>query len=457
MKKTWKGRFKKELDKDADKFNASISFDKRLFKYDVLAGQAHARALRKIKIITASEMNAIIGGLSKVLAKESKIKFEAYEDVHSAVEFELGKIIGDTGKKLHTGRSRNDLVATDTRLYLKEEINGIRKLIKNLMATLVEKAEANKAVYMPGYTHMQHAQVVSTGHWLMAYFTMLKRDAELLNFAYDRADVMPLASGALAGSNYNLHRKTMAALLGFKKISENSMDAVSDRDFMMDFLYFCASAAGHLSRLSEEIIIYNSSEFSFVEIDDSFATGSSIMPHKKNPDIAELVRGKTGIFYGNLMAGLTLVKGQPLAYNKDMQEDKPMLFKSLDEIKGILFIYEKFLRNIRFREDKIDEQLNDSFMYAVDLADYLVKKGMPFRESHSVIGRLVAYCIENKKSFGRLKLEEMEEFSEKFGEDVFGLLHPDKSTDEKVTPGSTSYKRLGQQISDAKIYLTFAK
>jgi argininosuccinate lyase len=286
---------------------------------------------------------------------------------------------------------------------------------------------------------------------------MLKRDNELLSFAYDRADVMPLVSGALAGSNYNLHRKTMAALLGFKKISENSMDAVADRDFMLDFLYFCASAAGHLSRLSEEIVIYNSSEFSFVEIDDSFATGSSIMPQKKNPDIAELVRGKTGIFYGNLMAGLTLVKGLPLAYNKDLQEDKPMLFRSIDEIKAVLSIYEKFLRNIKIREEKLDEQLNDYFMYSVDLADYLVKKGMPFRESHSVIGQLVAYCIENKKSFGRLKLEEMEKFSDLFGEDVFGFLNPGRSTDEKVTPGSTSFKRLSQQISDAKLYLTFAK
>jgi len=457
MKKTWKGRFKKELDPDADKFNASISFDRRLFRHDVLAGQAHARALRRIKIITSAEMRSIISGLSKLLAKQDRIKLDAYEDVHSAVEFELVKLIGDTGKKLHTGRSRNDLVATDTRMYLKEEITQIRKLIKKLMTALVEKAEANKAVYMPGYTHMQHAQVVSVGQWLMAYFTMLKRDSELLSFAYDRSDVMPLASGALAGSNYNLHRKTMAALLGFKKISENSMDAVADRDFIMDFLYFCASTAGHLSRLSEEIVIYNSSEFSFIEIDDSFATGSSIMPQKKNPDIAELVRGKTGIFYGNLMAGLTMVKGLPLAYNKDLQEDKPMLFRSIDEIKSILFIYEKFLRNINFREDKLDDQLNDYFMYAVDLADYLVKKGMPFRESHSVIGQLVAFCIENKKSFGRLKLEEMEKFSPLFGEDVFSLMHPDRSTDEKVTPGSTSFKRLSQQISDAKIYLTFAK
>jgi argininosuccinate lyase len=275
--------------------------------------------------------------------------------------------------------------------------------------------------------------------------------------AHARADVMPLVSGALAGSNYNLHRKTMAAALGFKKISENSMDAVSDRDFIMDFLYFCASAAGHLSRLSEEVIIYNSNEFSFIEIDDSFATGSSIMPHKKNPDIAELVRGKTGLFYGSLMAGLTMVKGLPLAYNKDLQEDKPLLFRALDEIKSVLFIYEKFIRNISFREEKLEEQLNDYFMYAVDLADYLVKKGMPFRESHSVIGRLVAYCIDNKKSFGRLQLEEMQKFSEMFGEDVFGLLHPDRSTDEKVTPGSTSFKRLGQQISEAKMFLTFSK
>ncbi len=457
MKKTWKGRFKKELDKDADKFNASISFDKRLFRCDVLAGQAHARALRRIKIITAAEMNSILSGLGKLLKKEDRIKFGLYEDVHSAVEFELVKLIGETGKKLHTGRSRNDLVATDTRMYLKEEIKEIKKLVKKLMVGLLEKAEKNIQVFMPGYTHLQHAQVISAGHWLMSYFSMLKRDNELLNFAYDRTDVMPLVSGALAGSNYNLHRKTMAALLGFKKITENSIDAVSDRDFMLDFLYACASMAGHLSRLSEEIVIYNSVEFSFIEIDDSFATGSSIMPHKKNPDIAELVRGKTGTFFGNLMAGLTMMKGLPLAYNKDLQEDKPVLFRSIDEIKNVLFIYEKFMRNINFREDKMQDQLNDYFMYAVDIADYLVKKGMPFRQSHSVVGQLVAYCIDNKKSFGRLQLEEMQEFSPMFGEDIFAYFNPDRSTDEKVTPGSTSFKRLSQQISDAKLYLTFAK
>ncbi|HRU38643.1 MAG TPA: argininosuccinate lyase [Candidatus Goldiibacteriota bacterium] len=457
MEKTWKGRFKKELDPDADKFNASISFDKRLFKYDVLAGKAHARALRKIKIITAQEMNAIISGLEKLLKNEAKIRFERYEDVHSAVEMELVKLIGETGKKLHTGRSRNDLVATDTRLYIKAEIKEVKKLLKNLMACLLEKASANVAVYMPGYTHLQHAQVVAAGHWLMAYFAMLRRDMELLDFAYGRADVMPLASGALAGSNYNLHRKTLAALLGFRKVSENSMDAVSDRDFVMDFLYFAASCAGHLSRLSEEIIIYSSNEFSLLEIDDSFATGSSIMPHKKNPDIAELVRGKAGIFYGNLMTGLTMVKGLPLAYNKDLQEDKPVLFRSLDGIKEILFIYEKFLRSISFNEERISEQLDDYFMYAVDLADYLVKKGMPFRESHSVIGKLVSYCIDNKKSFGRLQLEEMHKFSGLFGEDVFGLLSPERSTDEKVTPGSTSFKRLKQQIAEAGHYLASVK
>jgi argininosuccinate lyase len=457
MKKVWKGRFKKELDRDADKFNASISFDKRLFKYDVLAGQAHARALRRIKIITAVEMRSIISGLEKLLKKQDSIKFDGYEDVHSAVEFELVKLIGDTGKKLHAGRSRNDLVATDTRMYLKEEIKAVKILLKNLMAALLEKAGANISVYMPGYTHMQHAQVISAGHWLMCYFTMLKRDNDLLAFVYDRTDVMPLVSGALAGSNYNLHRKSMAALLGFKKISENSVDAVSDRDFVLDFLYFCSTLAGHLSRLSEEIVIFNSNEFSFLEIDDSFATGSSIMPHKKNPDIAELVRGKTGLFFGNLMAGLTMMKGLPLAYNKDLQEDKPTLFRSIDEIKSVLYIYEKFIRNISFKEDKMADQLNDYFMYAVDIADYLVKKGLPFRESHSVIGRLVAYCIDNKKSFGRLQLDEMQAFSPMFGEDVFGLLNPDRSTDEKMPPGSTSFKRLSQQIADGKIYMAFVK
>lgn len=457
MKKVWKGRFKKEIDADVNNFNVSISFDKRLFKYDVLAGQVYAKALHKIKILKSDEMRKIVNGLQKLLEKENSINFSQYEDVHSAVEIELIKLIGDVGKKLHTGRSRNDLVSTDTRMYLKDQINEIKKLMKNLMHTIVNIADNNKDTYMPGYTHLQHAQIIAFGQWMLSYFTMLKRDYNLLNFIYERMNYLPLGSGALAGSNYNVHRMTMAKLLGFKDITENSIDAVSDRDFVMDFLYFASIVSAHLSRLAEEITIFNSNEFSFIEIDDAFATGSSLMPNKKNPDIAELIRGKTGGFYGRLMAGLTLIKGLPLAYNKDLQEDKPLLFESVDQIKAILFIIEKFLKNIKIKEDKMSEQLLDYFMYSTDIADYLVKKGLAFREAHELVGKLVSYCIENKKSFGRLEIDEMQNFSELFDEDVFDLLHPEASADAKRTPGSTSYKYVSKQILAAKLFLQFAK
>jgi len=457
MKKVWKGRFKKELDTDVNKFNASVSFDKRLFKYDILAGQAYANALYKIKILKSDEMKKIVNGLQKLLEKENTINFDQYEDVHSAVEIELTKLIGDVGKKLHTGRSRNDLVSTDTRMYLKDEIIEIKKMLKNLMQTLVDFADKNKDTYMPGYTHLQHAQIIAVGHWLLSYFTMLKRDYNLLNFIYNRMDYLPLGSGALAGSNYNVHRMTMAKALGFKDITENSIDAVSDRDFVIDFLYFSSLVAAHLSRLSEEIIIFNSSEFSFIEIDDAYATGSSLMPNKKNPDIAELIRGKTGGFYGRLMAGLTLIKGLPLAYNKDLQEDKPLLFESVDQLKSILSIMNKFLQNIKIKEDKMSEQLLDYFMYSTDVADYLVKKGMSFREAYEIVGKLVAYCIENKKSFGRLEIDELQNLSELFDEDVFDLFHPEASTDSKKTPGSTSFKYVSKQILAARLFLQFEK
>ncbi len=457
MKKIWKGRFKKEINTDVYNFNASISFDRRLFKYDIKAGQAYATALYKIKVLKADEMKKIVNGLQKLLEKEQTIDFNQYEDVHSAVEIELVKLIGDVGKKLHTGRSRNDLVSTDTRMYLKDEIKEIKKILKNLMQTIIDIADKNKDTYMPGYTHLQHAQIIAVGHWLLSYFTMLKRDYNLLNFIYDRMDYLPLGSGALAGSNYNVHRMTMARLLGFKDITENSIDAVSDRDFVIDFLYFSSLTAAHLSRLAEEIIIFNSSEFSFIEIDDAFATGSSLMPNKKNPDIAELIRGKTGGFYGRLMAGLTILKGLPLAYNKDLQEDKPLLFESIDQLKSILIIAEKFLRNIKINEDKMSEQLLDYFMYSTDIADYLVKKGMAFRDAYQLVGKLVAYCIENKKSFGRLEIDELQNFSELFDEDVFNLLHPEASADAKRTPGSTSFKYVSKQIMAAKLFLQFAK
>jgi argininosuccinate lyase len=453
MAKTWTGRFKKKLDADADRFNASISFDKKLFKYDVACGLAHTKALAKAKIITKQEAAKMASGLKRVLKKEKTIDFNEYEDVHSAVEMELVKLIGETGKKLHTGRSRNDLVATDTRLFVKDEITTLKALVKKLMKAIVDLAAKNTKTYMPGYTHMQQAQVITAGHWLMAYYSMLKRDLETLECAYSRVDVMPLGSGALAGSNYPIDRNLLAKELGFARACSNSIDGVADRDFLPDFCYFASMTAMHLSRMAEEIIIFNTIEFSFIEIDDSFATGSSIMPQKKNPDIAELIRGKAGRFFGGLMASLTLTKGLPLAYNKDLQEDKVILFRMADEIKEILFIAEKFLRNLHFKQERTGKHVENSFVYAVDVADYLVKKGVPFRSAHEATGKLVSYCIAQDKGFADISLAEAKEISGKFGEDIFRLFNAKSSVNSKLTDGSTSEKEVLKQIAAANKFL----
>jgi argininosuccinate lyase len=453
MKKTWEGRFKKKLDPEADRFNASISFDKRLFKYDVKAGMAHVKALRKCGIVTVKEEKRLLSGLKGLLKKEDTIDFSAYEDVHSAVETELVNAIGITGKKLHTGRSRNDLVATDTRMYMMDEIDIVKGLVKKLITRMVNSAENVSGIYMPGYTHMQHAQVISAGQWLLAYASMMKRDFELFDFVGKRTDRLTIGSGALAGLNYPLDRALLAKEAGFKNIAENSIDAVSDRDFVLDFLYASSVTAAHLSRLSEEIIIYNSNEFGFIEIDDTFATGSSIMPQKKNPDIAELMRGKAGKFFGGLMTGLTMIKGLPLAYNKDMQEDKAVLFDRLDELKSILIIAEKLLSNIKFREDKTKKQLEDSFMYSVDVADYLVKKGVPFRDSHTITGKLVGYSIDSGRPFQNLEEFELKKFSDKFGADFYEIFDPVKSVNSKVTKGSTSQASIKEQIAEMRKFL----
>jgi len=453
MKKTWEGRFKKTLDPDADRFNASISFDKRLFKYDVKAGIAHAKALSKAGIITAGEAKKIAAGLKNLLKKEAYMDFSLYEDIHSAVETELSKAIGETGRKLHTGRSRNDLVATDTRMYMMDEIRNVMILIKKLMSRVVAVAEKNTGVFMPGYTHLQHAQIISAGQWMMAYCAMLKRDHGLFEFVLKRTDCLTIGSGALAGSNYNIDRELLAKETGFTSVAENSMDAVSDRDFVLDFLYASSVTAAHLSRLAEEIIIYNSSEFNFLEIDDAFATGSSIMPHKKNPDIAELMRGKTGKFFGGLMAGLTMIKGLPLAYNKDLQEDKVLLFARLDELKSILIIAEKLLDNISFKAQKLETQLEDYFMYAVDVADYLVKKGTAFRDSHKIVGQMVSYSIDNNRPFPKFEKHELKKFSAKFGEDYYSIFDPEKSVNSKLTSGSTSIASVKKQITQAKKFI----
>jgi argininosuccinate lyase len=453
MKKTWQGRFKKNLDTDADKFNASMFFDVKLFRYDIAAGIAHSRALLKAGIISRAEAAKIEKGLAKVLEKERTIDFAKYEDVHSAVEMELVAGIGDTGKKLHTGRSRNDLVATDTRMYVRDQAEELKSLMLNLMNTLLELADKNKKTYMPGYTHMQQAQIVSAAQWGLAYFSMLRRDYGLLCFAQERANVMPLGSGAIAGSNFAIDREFTAKQLGFSGPCSNSMDGVSDRDFMADMCYFSAMASMHLSRMAEEIIIYNTMEFAFVEIDDSFATGSSLMPQKKNPDIAELIRGKSSGIIGSLTSALVLMKGLPLAYNKDMQEDKVILFRTIDEIKNIVFIAEKFLKNITFRQDKINVQLGNSFLYSVDIADFLVNKGVAFRDAHEITGKLVAYCVDNNKQFWDLTGEELKGISSSLDDSFFGLLKPERSVNMKMTIGSPSVKSVEKQISEGRGFI----
>jgi argininosuccinate lyase len=456
-KHVWKGRFKKEMDKDFEKFNASIKFDKRLFRSEIVAAMGHVFALGNANVISSKEVSKLLGGLSKLLKEKDEIVFSDYEDIHSAVENELVKRIGLLGKKIHTGRSRNDLVATDTRIYLKSCIKGIKSDLKKLMLTLTNLAEKNIKIVIPGYTHLQHAQMVSVGHWLMSYYQMFKRDYELLTFVHDRTDVMPLGSGALAGSSWKFERQKVANLIQFKNITQNSMDAVADRDFLLDFIYFTSILAMHFSRFSEEIVIFNSSEFAFVEIDDSFATGSSLMPNKKNPDIPELMRGKTGIFYGQLMGALTMMKGLPMTYNKDLQEDKRFLFKAIDEIIPMIRIFTKLLDNISFNEEEIQKQTSDSFMYAVDLADYLVRKGVPFRESHEKVGNIIRYCLDNQKGVNvgldKLDLKHYKSFSNKFEKDVFDLYSPQKSLEAKITEGSTSFGSVKKQIANAREFL----
>lgn len=455
MKKIWEGRIKKKLDKLAEKFNKSVDFDKKFFKYDIMAGIAHSKALFRAGVITKSELNKLLNGLKKLSKMENKIKWENYEDVHSAVEIELTKLIGNCGKKLHTGRSRNDLVATDERLFLKNKIEEIKKLILNFLKTLIFIAEKNKNVYMPGFTHLQQAQIISAAQFLLSYYQKIKRDYELLKFLEKRVDCLPLASGALAGSNYPLDRNFLAKELGFSSIMENSMDAVSDRDFIIDFVYFTVLTSLHLSRFAEDLIIYNSNEFAYIEIDDSFATGSSIMPNKKNPDILELIRGKTGVFTGNLISLIVMLKGLPSTYNKDMQEDKLPLFNSVENIIDILKIADRILYKIKFNREKIVESIDKSFMYAVDIADFLVEKGIAFRDAHKITGRIIFYCIEKNKKLKEITEEELKNILP-VGvniKEINDLLAPEKSVNLKKTYGSTNLNQINLQIKNAKKYL----
>lgn len=423
--KLWDGRFTKPTDSMTDHFNSSLSFDYRMYQQDIAGSIAHVKMLGKQGIITPQESEQIQQGLEKLLLdiKMGKVNLaQKSEDIHMLLETLLTERIGDVGKKLHTGRSRNDQVAVDMRLYLKDEILEIKQLILDLLQTIYDMAKQHKDTFMPGYTHLQRAQPISFAHHLLAYFEMFKRDYKRFEFAREMADSMPLGSGALATTTYPLDRNYTAQLLGFKEVCQNSLDGVSDRDFCLDFLYACANMAMHLSRFSEELIIFNSHEFKFIELDDAYSTGSSIMPQKKNPDIAELVRGKSGRVYGNLVALLTTLKGLPLAYNKDMQEDKEAVFDSLDTVKMALPIFTKMLSTITVNKDQMYDAAAGGFTNATDAADYLVKKGVAFRDAHHIIGKLVLICTNSGYTLETLPLSEYQKISEIFDNDIYDAI-----------------------------------
>jgi len=454
MEKLWGGRFKKSINKEMEKFISSLSFDKKLIKYDLLGSIAHAQMLGKCKIITKEEKDKIVKGLQEILKEVQEGKLEIIngeaEDIHSWVENKLKEKIGAVAGKLHTARSRNDQIALDERMYLKEEDLKIQDLLKDLQKSLLSSAQKKLGIIMPGYTHLQHAQPILFSHYLMAYFYMFERDKGRMQDLYRRIDVLPLGSAALAGTSFPIDREFVASQLGFSGISENSLDAVSDRDFILEFLSASAILMMHLSRLSEEIILWSSKEFNFIELDDSFCTGSSIMPQKKNPDAAELIRGKTGRVYGNLINLLTMMKALPLAYNHDMQEDKEPLFDSVSTLETSLFLMSKMIETMQVNKEKMETSTKGDFSTATELADYLVKKGLSFREAHKLIGKIVLYCLENKKSLEDLTLSELKSFHKNFNEKALEILKPQSAIDAKDSIGGTSLKRVKESIQKAK-------
>ena len=423
--KMWDGRFSKALDERVNDFNSSIRFDCRMYREDITGSIAHATMLGKCGIIDESEAELIVAALKEILSdiEEGRLDFDPEaEDIHMFVESELTARIGDAGKRLHTARSRNDQVALDIRMYLKNQILEIKDLLIRLLGVIADKATENVGTIMPGYTHLQRAQPLTFGHYLMAYAQMFMRDVGRLNEVYDHTNVMPLGSCALAATTYPIDRHMVAEQLGFDSVTENSMDGVSDRDFVIELSAALSLVMMHLSRFSEEIILWCSSEFSFIELDDAYSTGSSIMPQKKNPDIAELVRGKTGRVYGDLMTLLTVMKGLPLAYNKDMQEDKEAIFDAIDTVRMCLELFSSMLDTITVHDEVMREAASRGFINATDCADYLVRKGLPFRSAYKIVGRLVAYCIDHKKTLETLSMEEYQAVSPVFEEDVYDAI-----------------------------------
>ncbi len=441
MAQLWGGRFTKETDKMVYNFNASISFDQKFVKQDITGSIAHATMLGETGIISKEESETIVKELKSILSEVENGTLEIsekYEDIHSFVEATLIDRIGDTGKKLHTGRSRNDQVALDMKMYTRDEVLAVRELVKELMTTLHGMMKDNLTTYMPGFTHLQKAQPVTFSHHIGAYMEMFKRDYSRLTDIYNRMNYCPLGAGALAGTTYPLDRDMTSELLGFSGPTLNSMDSVSDRDYIIEFLSALATISMHLSRFSEEIIIWNSNEYQFIELDDAYSTGSSIMPQKKNPDIAELVRGKTGRVYGALISILTTMKGIPLAYNKDMQEDKELTFDAIDTVKGCLALFRGMISTMKLNKDRMRESAALGYTNATDAADYLVKKGVPFRDAHGIIGRLVLYCLDNGKAIDDLSIEELKNISEVFDDDVYEAISIETCVLERNTIGAPS-------------------
>ena len=451
--KLWGGRFSKQTDKAVDDFNSSIRFDARMYAQDIAGSIAHAKMLGKQGIIPKEDSELIIKTLGEIKEdiENGNVEFEIdAEDIHMNIETILISRIGDAGKKLHTGRSRNDQVALDVRMYLRHETDEISAMLKELRGILLGIAERNIDTIMPGYTHLQKAQPITLAHHIMAYYEMFRRDGERLNDCRGRINVRPLGSGALAGTTYPLDREFVAEQLGFDGVTRNSLDGVSDRDFVCELAFDLSMIMTHLSRFSEEIILWSSNEFGFIELDDAYSTGSSIMPQKKNPDVAELVRGKSGRVYGSLMGLLTMMKGLPLAYNKDMQEDKEQIFDAVDTVKMCLPVFGRMLDTMTVRRDRMLNGAKGGFTNATDVADYLVKRGLPFRDAHGVVGRMVAYCIENDTVIDALSMEEMKTFSPLIEDDIYDAISLETCVNQRKLIGGPAMETVKAVIAEYK-------
>lgn len=448
-KSLWGGRFKTALSESALRFSSSIDLDKTLYQEDIRGSIAHVEMLAACKIITQEEARRIRKGLKEIQAEIESgtldLSWEK-EDIHMAIEQRLIQKVGPMGGKLHTARSRNDQVALDERLYLRSAVHELKKLLAQMQRVLLFKSEKYFGTLMPGYTHLQRAQPVFLSHHLLAYVAMLERDDERLTDCYKRINRLPLGSAALAGTSFPIDRASVAKKLGFERLLENSMDAVSDRDYIIEFVAVCSTIMMHLSRLAEELVLWSSQEFNFARIDDSYTTGSSIMPQKKNPDMAELTRGKVGRVYGNLMNILTMMKGLPLAYNRDMQEDKLPLFDTMNTTRDCIYIMTHVLVHTKFFKDRFEAELKNDFLTATEIADYLVQHGIPFREAHAITGKIVGYCTEHHTTPSKMTLRELHKFSHKFSEDVYALLDPHTSIEHKKSSGSTSPNEVKKQI-----------